>query len=97
MKVNQGKVLHLPEAHFRTTDEMLDCFSFLGKEKAKEIVVSNSQKIADSIDEIIPIKDQLYTPNMEGANEEVTRLSYDEAKRLYGEQLPELVEKRLEK
>ncbi|NLD33156.1 MAG: PolC-type DNA polymerase III, partial [Trichococcus flocculiformis] len=96
-KVNQGKVLHLPEAHFRTTDEMLDCFSFLGKEKAKEIVVSNSQKIADSIDEIIPIKDQLYTPNMEGANEEVTRLSYDEAKRLYGEQLPELVEKRLEK
>ncbi|MPM16723.1 DNA polymerase III PolC-type [bioreactor metagenome] len=97
LKVNQGKVLHLPEAHFRTTDEMLDCFSFLGKEKAKEIVVSNSQKIADSIDEIIPIKDQLYTPNMEGANEEVTRLSYDEAKRLYGEQLPELVEKRLEK
>nr|WP_319218157.1 PolC-type DNA polymerase III [uncultured Trichococcus sp.] len=97
LKVNQGKVLHLPEAHFRTTDEMLDCFSFLGKEKAKEIVIYNSQKIADSIGEIIPIKDQLYTPNMEGANEEVTRLSYDEAKRLYGEELPELVEKRLEK
>ncbi|WP_319471306.1 PolC-type DNA polymerase III [uncultured Trichococcus sp.] len=97
LKVNQGKVLHMPEAHFRTTDEMLDCFSFLGKEKAKEIVVFNTQKIADSIGEIIPIKDQLYTPNMEGANEEVTRLSYDEAKRLYGEELPELVEKRLEK
>lgn len=97
LKVNQGKVLHMPEAHFRTTDEMLDCFSFLGKEKAKEIVVTNSQKIADSIEVIVPIKDQLYTPNMEGANEEVTRLSYDEAKRLYGEELPELVEKRLEK
>ncbi|SFE24787.1 PolC-type DNA polymerase III [Trichococcus pasteurii] len=97
LKVNQGKVLHMPEAHFRTTDEMLDCFSFLGKEKAKEIVVYNTQKIADSIEVIVPIKDQLYTPNMEGANEEVTRLSYDEAKRLYGEELPELVEKRLEK
>jgi len=97
LKANQGKELHMPEAHFRTTDEMLDCFSFLGKEKAKEIVVANSQKIADSIDAIIPIKDQLYTPNMEGANEEITKLSYDEAKRLYGEDLPELVEKRLEK
>lgn len=97
LKANQGKVLHMPEAHFRTTDEMLDCFSFLGKEKAKEIVVTNSQKIAESIEVIIPIKDQLYTPNMEGANEEITRLSYDEAKRLYGEELPELVEKRLEK
>ena len=97
LKVNQGKVLHMPEAHFRTTDEMLDCFSFLGKEKAKEIVVYNTQKIADSTEVIVPIKDQLYTPNMEGANEEVTRLSYDEAKRLYGEELPDLVEKRLEK
>ncbi|HEX5350559.1 MAG TPA: PolC-type DNA polymerase III, partial [Trichococcus sp.] len=65
--------------------------------KAKEIVVYNTQKIADSTEVIVPIKDQLYTPNMEGANEEVTRLSYDEAKRLYGEELPELVEKRLEK
>jgi len=97
MKINQGRQLHLPEAHFRSTDEMLHCFAFLGKEKALEIVVTNTQKIADSIEEIIPIKDKLYTPNMEGSNEEITRLAYDEAKRLYGEDLPELVEKRLEK
>ncbi len=97
LKINSGRQLHLPEAHFRSTDEMLNCFAFLGKEKAREIVVTNSQKIADSIDEIIPIKDQLYTPNMEGSNEEITKLSYDEARRLYGEELPELVEKRLEK
>lgn len=97
IKANQGKQLSLPKAHFRTTDEMLEDFSFLGKEKANEIVVTNTQEIVDMIEEIIPIKDKLYTPNIEGSNEEISNLSYTEAKRLYGENLPELVEKRLEK
>lgn len=97
MKVNQGKQLYLPEAHFRTTDEMLSDFSFLGKEKAKEVVVTNSNVIADMIEETTPLKDKLYTPNMEGANEEIRNLSYTEAKRLYGNDLPKIVEDRLEK
>ena len=50
---------------------MLDAFAFLGKEKAKEIVVANSNKIADMIEEIKPIKDELYTPKIEGAEEEI--------------------------
>ncbi len=66
----------LPDVHFRTTNEMLDAFSFLGKEKAKEIVVTNTNKIADMIEVIKPIKDDLYTPKIEGADEEMREMSY---------------------
>ncbi|UTE71060.1 PolC-type DNA polymerase III [Rossellomorea marisflavi] len=87
----------LPDVHFRTTNEMLDAFSFLGKDKAEEIVVENSNKIADMIDSIKPIKDDLFTPKIEGADEEMRRMSYEMAKSIYGEDLPEIVEARLEK
>lgn len=87
----------LPDVHFRTTTEMLDAFSFLGAEKAKEIVVTNSNKIADMVDSIKPIKDELYTPRIEGAEEEMRQMSYTMAHEIYGEHLPEIVEARLEK
>ncbi|KXG10586.1 DNA polymerase III PolC-type [Anoxybacillus sp. P3H1B] len=87
----------LPDVYFRTTNEMLECFSFLGEEKAKEIVVTNTQKIADSVEEVKPIKDQLYTPRIEGAEEEIREMSYRRAKDIYGDPLPEIVEQRLEK
>ena len=87
----------LPDVHFRTTDEMLRAFSFLGEEKAKEIVVSNTHKVADMIEEIKPIKDDLYTPKIEGADEEIRSMSYGRARMIYGENLPEIVEARLEK
>lgn len=86
-----------PDNHFRTTNEMLREFAFLGEEKAREIVVANTQKIANSIEEIAPIKEDLYTPKIEGSEEEVKNTSYQVAHELYGEELPELVEKRLEK
>ena len=87
----------LPESHFRTTDEMLEDFSFLGEDLAKEIVVTNSQALAESIDKVVPIKDDLYTPKIEGSDEEVTRRTYKMAHEIYGEILPEIVEKRIEK
>nr|WP_263328656.1 PolC-type DNA polymerase III [Neobacillus sp. Marseille-Q6967] len=87
----------LPDVHFRTTNEMLDAFGFLGLEKAKEIVVTNTNKIADMIEVIKPIKDDLYTPKIEGAEDEMREMSYSMAKRIYGEPLPEIVEARLEK
>ncbi|MBL3641914.1 PolC-type DNA polymerase III [Peribacillus frigoritolerans] len=87
----------LPDVHFRTTDEMLREFSFLGSEKAKEVVVTNTNKIADMIEEIKPIKDELYTPKIEGADEEMREMSYGMARKIYGENLPEIVEARLEK
>ncbi|MDZ5473442.1 PolC-type DNA polymerase III [Bacillus sp. 31A1R] len=87
----------LPDVHFRTTNEMLDAFQFLGKEKAKEIVVTNTNKIADMVEKIKPIRDDLYTPKIEGADEEMRNMSYSMAKQIYGEPLPEIVEARLEK
>jgi DNA polymerase III subunit alpha, Gram-positive type len=87
----------LPDVHFRTTNEMLDEFSFLGAEKAKEIVVANSNKIADMLDSIKPIKDELYTPRIEGAEDEMSQMSYTMAHEIYGNPLPEIVEARLEK
>ncbi|WP_043933323.1 PolC-type DNA polymerase III [Bacillus sp. EB01] len=88
---------NLPDVHFRTTDEMLKEFTFLGAEKAKEIVVTNTNKIADMIDVIKPIKDDLYTPKIEGAEDEMREMSYSMARRIYGDPLPEIVEARLEK
>ncbi|MBE9389242.1 PolC-type DNA polymerase III [Vagococcus salmoninarum] len=87
----------LPDVHFRTTNEMLDEFAFLGKDLAKKVVVDNSQLVSSWFDEISPVKTELYTPKIEGAEQEITDLSYNEAKRLYGDPLPEIVEKRLKK
>src|SRR5699024_9280137 len=66
-----------PKVHFRTTDEMLEAFSFLGEEKAQEVVVTNSHQIKEMIDpEISPIRSKLYTPKMDGAEEEIRDMSY---------------------
>ncbi|TDL83300.1 PolC-type DNA polymerase III [Peribacillus frigoritolerans] len=87
----------LPNVHFRPTNEMLDCFSFLGKEKAREIVIDNTHRVAELIEEIKPIKDDLYTPKIEGADDEIREMSYSMARSIYGSQLPKIVEARLEK
>ena len=97
MKINANRKLNLPRVHFRTTDEMLAEFAFLGEEKAFELVVVNPQRISDSIDEIEIIKKELYTPNIEGSDEQIRELSYSRAHELYGNPLPDIVEKRIEK
>ncbi|NLD49835.1 MAG: PolC-type DNA polymerase III [Clostridiaceae bacterium] len=83
--------------YFRTTDEMLEEFSYMGAEKALEIVVTNTNKIADMCDEIIPIPDGTFPPRIDGAEEEIKKLSEEKAREIYGEVLPEVVEKRIEK
>ncbi|WP_379967305.1 PolC-type DNA polymerase III [Ectobacillus sp. sgz5001026] len=87
----------LPAVHFRSTNEMLDEFSFLGEDLAKEVVVTNTHTVADMIGEVKPVKDELYTPRIEGAEEETRQMSYERARSIYGEELPEIVEARLEK
>lgn len=84
--------------YYRTTQEMLDEFSYLPPEKAREIVIDNTHLIADMCEsmESFP-RDKLYTPKMEGAEEEIRSMAMDKAHRIYGDVLPEIVEKRLEK
>lgn len=87
----------LPDVHFRTTAEMLTCFDFLPSEKAKEIVVTNTKKVSDMMEDVKPVKEDLYTPNIDGAEDEMRQMSYDRARSIYGDELPEIVEKRIEK
>lgn len=87
---------HRPDVHFRTTDEMIKEFSFLGDEKAHEIVVDNTHKVADMIDDDIrPVKDRLYTPHMKGAEQEIQDRTWHTAKTWYGDPLPKLVRDRV--
>lgn len=87
----------LPKAHFRTTNEMLDEFAFLGKDLAYQVVVQNSQDFADLIEEVEVVKGDLYTPFIEKAEETVAELTYQKAFEIYGNPLPDIIDLRIEK
>lgn len=83
--------------YLMTTDEMLDNFSYLGQEKAFEVVVANTNLIADSVEFILPIPNGTFPPIIEGADEEFRNIATSTAKSIYGDVLPEIVEERLER
>ncbi len=85
-----------PPLYFKTTDEMLDEFSYLGPERAFEVVVANPNKIAALCDEIQPVPDGTYPPSVENSAEEIEGMSRRRATELYGEELPATVADRLE-
>lgn len=85
-----------PPLYFRTTDEMLAEFDYLGEEKAREVVITNTNLIADQIEKIKPIPDETFPPKIEGADEQLRQICMDKAHSIYGDPLPPLVQERLE-
>ncbi len=83
--------------YLRTTEEMLKEFEYLGEEKAYEVVVTNTNKIADMCEKISPISPEKCPPYIEGCEETIKTIAYHKAHELYGDPLPELVQTRLDK
>ena len=82
--------------YFRTTDEMLQEFSYLGEEKAREVVVTNPNRIADMCETLRPVPHNLFAPKIENSVEDLKSLVYGKFRRLYGDNPPELFSKRVE-
>ena len=83
--------------YLRTTEEMLEEFAYLGKEKAYEVVVTNTNKISDMCETISPISKEKCPPYIEGCEKTIEDIAMNRAKELYGDPLPEIVETRLRK
>lgn len=87
----------LPKAHFRTTNEMLDEFAFLGDELARQVVIENPNQLASSFEPIEVVKGDLYTPFIDKSEEKVAELTYAKAFEIYGNPLPDIVDHRIER
>lgn len=83
--------------YLHTTDEMLEEFGYLGLDKAKEVVITNPNMIADSIDSISPVRPDKCAPVIENSDELLKNICYTKAHEMYGPELPEIVSERLER
>lgn len=81
----------------KTTGEMLEEFSYLGQDKAQEVVIRNPRVIADQVEQLKPFPDDLFSPVIPGSEDQIKNMSISRAQELYGEPLPEIVQKRLDK
>ncbi|MBC8061431.1 MAG: PolC-type DNA polymerase III, partial [Clostridiaceae bacterium] len=86
-----------PPLYFRTTNEMLKEFSYLGEKIAKEVVIYNTIKVSEMIEAVKPIPDETFPPKIPGAEEDIRNMTLEKVHSVYGEVLPEVVQKRLDK
>ena len=82
--------------YFKTTDEMLEEFSYLGEDRAREVVIDNPVRIAESIREVAPLPTGLFPPKIENSEQQLKDLCYEKLHRLYGDDPPKLVLERME-
>ncbi|WP_321024336.1 PolC-type DNA polymerase III [Eisenbergiella porci] len=83
--------------YLRTTEEMLEEFQYLGSDKAEEVVITNTNLIADQIETISPVRPDKCPPVIADSDKTLTEICYNKAHEMYGEKLPPIVEQRLEK
>lgn len=83
--------------HLKTTKEMLEEFAYLGKDRAEEIVIKNPHKLASKIDDLVPVPEGTFPPFIKGSEEQLEILCRSKASEIYGDPLPDLVDKRLER
>ncbi len=93
----ERRLLSNPDQHLRTTEEMLEDFDWLPAAQAEEIVITNPEKLRREIETIYPVKDRLYPPDIEGSDQKLRDICFDTAHKVYGPDLPEIVEKRLDR
>ncbi|MGL4731640.1 MAG: PolC-type DNA polymerase III [Clostridium sp.] len=86
-----------PPLYFKTTTEMLKEFSYLGNDEAREVVVTNPNLISEMVEEVKPIPDETFPPKIEGADDDIRNMTMENVTRIYGEDLPEVIQKRLDK
>ena len=86
-----------PPLYLRTTEEMLKEFEYLGEEKALEVVIRNPNMIADQVERFSPVRPDKCPPVIPNSDEMLTRICYDKAHEIYGDELPEIVEERLKR
>ena len=86
-----------PPLYFRTTEEMLAEFEYLGSDKAKEVVITNTNMIADMIEKIEPVRPDKAPPIIDKSDETLTEICYTKAHQIYGPDLPPVVEERLQR
>ncbi len=85
------------QLYFKTTEEMLKDFSYLGEKKSAEIVIQTPNSICDKIENLEPIPDGTFSPKIDGSEEKLRKMCYSRAEESYGKNMPEIVKNRLEK